>query len=279
MSTPGVLFRNEMIKTTKRPATTVTTGLFVVLMCMIAGSAFYEALIRPARGPFALPVSWPSLIEEPGVPSAFFAAILLILLVTSEFSWRTARQNVIDGLTKDQWFAGKLVLFAVVCLSYFALHLLVVGSVAAYGSYETAGGLKVLARSTDVQMMGADLLMVGGLCSVAFFAAFATRSAGPAMALFFFYLAFGERLIGLVLQQIGGSAKAAIAFLPMKLYTEIPEAVRWDPASLEKAIAAAAKNNRPPPDLSNTHALVWVGLAELVVFIAAAYLVYRRRDL
>jgi len=278
MSTLGATLRNEMIKTTKRPAAAVTTGLFVFLLCMITGSAFYQALQDPDKVSFVLPTAWPGLLDDPGVPSAFFVAILLILLVDSEFSWRTARQNVIDGLTKEGWFGGKLMLYGVVCLAFVALHLLVTGAVAAYGSYAIAGGIPALARSSDLQMMGADLLMVAGLGSLAMLAAFAVRSAGPAMGLFFFYVAFGEKLIGLALSRLGGAA-ATIAFLPMKLFTSVAEPARWDPAAFQKAVAAAAKHGRPPPDFSDTTTLAWVGLAEIVVFLALAFLIYRRRDL
>ncbi|HKK08093.1 MAG TPA: hypothetical protein VKA44_04345 [Gemmatimonadota bacterium] len=278
MSTVGAMFRNEMIKTTRRPATAVTTGLFVFLLCMITGSSFYQALVKGDGASFVLPTGWPGLLDDPGIPSAFFAAVLIILLVDSEFSWRTARQNVIDGLTKESWFGGKLMLFAAVCLSYFALHLLVTGTVAAYGSYVIAGGVGTLARASDLRMMGADLLMVVGLGSVAMLAAFAVRSAGPAMGLFFFYLAFGERLIGLVLSRLGAAA-AVIPFMPMKLFSSLPEPARWDPAAFQKAVESAAKHGHPPPDFSDTTTLAWVGLAEIVVFLALAFLLYRRRDL
>jgi ABC-type transport system involved in multi-copper enzyme maturation permease subunit len=279
MRTAAVLFRNEVLKATKRPATIVTLGLFAFILCMIAGSSYYQALLHPERGGFILPTAWPGLLDDPGVPSAFFAAILLILLVDSEFSWRTARQNVIDGLSKAQWFGGKLVLFALVCLGCVGLHLLVTGSVAAWGSFHIAGGIPALVRGSDLRMMGADLLMVTGLGSVAMLAAFAARSAGPAMALFFFYVALGERMLALVLSRVGGAVAGAIAFLPMRLFTSLPEPARWDPAALQKAVAAAAKHGRPPPDFSDTTLLVWVGIAEIVVLLTAAFLVYRRRDL
>ncbi len=278
MSTVGTLLRNEMIKTTKRPATVVTLGLFAFVLCMIAGSSYYQALVHPDRGTFVLPTGWPGLLDDPGVPSAFFAAILVILLVDSEFSWRTARQNVIDGLTKEQWFGGKLMLFAAVCLSCFALHLLVTGTVAAYGSLHIAGGIGTLARGSDLRMMGADLLMVTGLGSIALLAAFAARNSGPAMALFFFYLALGEKLLGLVLSRLG-TAASAIPFLPMKLFTSVVEPARWDPAAFQKAVAAAAKHGNPPPAFSDTRLLVWIGIAEIALFLTAAFLVYRRRDL
>jgi hypothetical protein len=279
MRTVGALFRNEMIKTTRRPATAVTLGLFTFVLCMIAGSSFYQALVHPDRASFVLPTAWPGLLDDPGVPSAFFAAILIILLVDSEFSWRTARQNVIDGLTKEGWFGGKLMLFAAVCLGFFALHLLVTGTVAAYGSFHIAGGIRTLARGSDLRMMGADLLMVSGLGSVAMLAAFATRSSGPAMGLFFFYVALGEKLLGLVLSQIGGAAASVIPFLPMKLFTSVEEPARWDPAALQRALEAAAKHGRPAPDFGNTTLLVWIAVAEIVVFLALTFLVYRRRDL
>lgn len=42
--------------------------------------------------------------------------ILFIILITNEFTFRTARQNIIDGLSKADFLAGKLLLILLIAL-------------------------------------------------------------------------------------------------------------------------------------------------------------------
>ena len=68
-----------------------------------------------------------------------FAAVLVILLVAAEFGWRTARQNVIDGLSKTQWFAAKVLLLPLLTALFLALRVLVGGTLALAGTDLSAG--------------------------------------------------------------------------------------------------------------------------------------------
>ncbi len=273
--TLGVLARNETLKTRKRPAAMVTAGLFTAMLGIMMFETIREHAKHPERLPLALPTAWSDLINDPAVPAAFFAAILLILLVSSEFSWRTARQNVIDGLSKDQWFGGKLMLWAMVVVGFFALHISVVGG----ATIATGGVTGPIVRVGDAQLMGAELLAIGGVTSLGFFVAFLARSSGPAMAILFFYLAVLEQLLGAGLRHLGGAWAKAAGFLPMRLFSELIEPARYDAAAYEKMVATLTKANRPIPALDDTGLLAAVATAEIVFFLMLAYLVYRRRDL
>jgi hypothetical protein len=55
--------------------------------------------------------------------ASIFGVVLIVLMVCNEFGWKTSRQNIIDGLSKPQWFAGKALLIptvAVHCISQFS---------------------------------------------------------------------------------------------------------------------------------------------------------------
>jgi hypothetical protein len=54
---------------------------------------------------------------------SLFTGVLMILLFAPEFSWRTARQNVIDGLSKERFYAGKVILLARLVLILMATTL------------------------------------------------------------------------------------------------------------------------------------------------------------
>ncbi len=273
--TIGVLTRNETLKTVKRPAAMVTVGLFATITALSLFSTVRQHARHPELGAFALPTAWPDLVHEPSVPAGFFSAILLILLVAGEFSWRTARQNVIDGLSKDQWFGGKLLLYLMLVVTFFLLPI-ALGGATALGVGGAAGPV---VRAGDLRLMGADLLLVAGFSAMGFFAAFLARSAGPAMGVLFFYVAVAEQLARAGLGRLGGAWADATKFLPVNLFTDLIEPARYDPASYQRLVAQLAKMNRPAPVYGDSGVLAAVGVAETLLLLALAYVLYRRRDL
>jgi hypothetical protein len=55
------------------------------------------------------------------------------MLVTSEFTWRTARQNVIDGLSKEQFFAAKWLMTMMVTIAFIIVPFAVGTGTTIYG--------------------------------------------------------------------------------------------------------------------------------------------------
>jgi ABC-2 type transport system permease protein len=272
----SILLRNELLKTTRRPGARVVLGVFTAMLAIAFVETLTHALRNPGSTPFSFPRAWLEIAGDPAVPAAFCAAIVLILLVDSEFSWRTARQNVIDGLSKEQWFGGKLMLYVVLCLGFFFTQVLVGAAIAAWGTH-VQGATGPFIRGTDMQLLGADLLCIGGLGALAFLVAFLTRSAGPSMAAFFFYLAL-ERPLGAGLHRLGVS-ETVVRLMPMNLFTEVVRPERYDAEAYGRMVAELTKNHRPIPTMLGTHLLVAVGLAEIALFLALAFVVYQRRDL
>lgn len=78
----------------------------------------------PAISLYNFPEIWHNLSFLAG--SRFFLmfpALVIILLVTNEYTFRTIRQNIIDGLSRTEFFLGKLylVIFIALILSVFLL--------------------------------------------------------------------------------------------------------------------------------------------------------------
>ena len=89
----GILARNEVIKARGRTAFWVAFGGFTALMSLIFGGMFFSSLKDPKQT-FTLPSAWGEIIGGPGVLASFFASMMLILLVSNEFSWQAiARQK------------------------------------------------------------------------------------------------------------------------------------------------------------------------------------------
>lgn len=265
------LVRNETIKTTRRPAFWVSALAFMGIVAIV----MLERQTDDA-GPAGFPRIWSGLIGEIGPLAPFFAAILVILLVTSEFSFRTARQNVIDGLSKNAWFGGKLLLVPAIAAGFVALML----SVAAIGA--TVGGVDgAFVRAVDLAVIGGYATGVVMLVAGAFMSAMLVRGSGSAMAVFFFYITLLERLIVMAVGRFSPEARPALEFAPFNLFTKLIDPEVYDRSLVAARAASAAAANQPfeAPELMDPAALLAAGGLWTVVFVAVAFAVFRRRDL
>src|SRR3970040_892326 len=100
------LYKIELFKMVKRLAFWVTLIFFATLTAFFFGSEFYNSRQYTAGNwYFSFPSAWPMVLSEGSQMVGIFTAALAALLIASEFDWRTSRQNIIDGLSKGQWFA------------------------------------------------------------------------------------------------------------------------------------------------------------------------------
>ncbi len=259
-----VLARNEFIKTRRRVAFWVAFGGFGGLLTLVFMGMHVQGVVRPDRA-FALPGAWNEIIGGPGVMSAFFGSMALVLLVASEFTWRTARQNVIDGLSKEEFFAAKLLLVPVVGIAFFVAMLLIGGGIALSG---TPGAGETLVRGADLRYMGGALVGLFGWIALAFLLAMTIRSSGPAIGVFFLYFLV-EQIVGQLIARIGPTAAMVTRYFPVAVFNAL-----WRPQSYS---AVRTIPIGPPPIGAAT--LMAVGAAYVALFVLAAFVLYRRRDL
>ncbi len=257
-----VLARNEFIKTRRRVAFWVALGGFAGLLVLVFGGMHYQGLQRPDH-PFALPGAWTEILGGPGPLSAFFASMALVLLVASEFTWRTARQNVIDGLSKEEFFAAKVLLLPVVGIAFFAALLLIGGGIALSGSHGEA-----LVRGADARFMGGALIGLFGWIALAFLLATTIRSSGPAIGVFFLYFLV-EQVVGQLIARIGPAWATVTRHLPAAVFKAL-----WQPQSY----SAVRRFPGGPPPIEAAR-LMYTGAAYVALFLLAAFILYRRRDL
>ena len=271
----GVLVRSESIKTFRRPAFAVTVAALVALLLLVFGALHARAAIGGGAGSPGLPDAWATMLDLADLPGVF-AAILIILLVASEFSWRTARQNVIDGLTKGEFFAAKLCLVPAVGLGLY-LALVAIGVMFALPGM---GGHHVgaLVRPVDAMQMGGAALECLGMATIGFFCGIVIQSPGPATGVFFLYVVV-DQLLEAVLQHAGGVAGAVGSSLPWGIFTRLGKRVQYDPGAVAAAMGRAAPTG--PVHVATGSTTVLVGLAALyiLVIVSLSYLSFRKRDL
>lgn len=273
----ATLFRNEMLKMFKRLSFWVTFGLFSFIVVVQFGEQLYGARKNPDDS-FALPAAWENVLGEGAIIAIIFGCVLLVLLIANEFSWRTARQNVIDGLSKEQWFAGKMMLMPILALLLLGELFLVGGGLAFLGTdLSTASG--PLMTGAQWAAIGGHFLAFLGVGSMAFVAALAIRSTGPAMAVWFFYIGFGEQLLGGILGRLGEWLRPALRFLPFHVFTSLTEYLQYDPVAYRRAVEAAAANDGRPPEIPATGEMILAALLWMAALILLSFLWFRKRDL
>jgi ABC-2 type transport system permease protein len=272
-----VLVKNEILKTVKRLAFWVTYGSFTTIMTINFVQSFMRAQSDPER-PFALPDAWAGIIAGDSEVALIFGSVILLLLISSEFSWRTARQNVIDGLSKEQFFLAKLCLIPMIGLLFVVTQTSIGGVLALLGT-DLPDATGPLVSRVHLSALSGFALASLGYGSLALFSALAVRNSGPALALWFFYVALIERLLSSALVALNDGLRPIVAFLPINTFNQLIEYFQYDPAALQRAVQRALENNRPVPEIWSMRVLVLTASLWILAIVTGAFLWFRKRDL
>ena len=269
-----VIYKNELIKAVKRLATWVAFLFFSFILFVEFGSSFFQARGDDDRY-FGLPEEWPEIIASDGQIQSIFAAVIVILLVASEFQWRTSRQNVIDGLSKDQWFVGKLLLVPTVGLFLYGWRIMLAGFFAWLGTDPVVSTEPMLSA---VHFEAATSVSIGVLVfvSLAFFLAMTVRSGGPAMGLFLVFL-FIEQIFMAIFMRLEWEMAARL--MPFNVAGAFFRWIQYDSAAFDAAVQRAVDAERSVPEIWDPALLYSAGLGWIAVFLLGSYLWYRKSDL
>ena len=273
----GILLRNEWFKARRRPAFYITLGFFAFVTLMENGDSFLRAR-RDADFTFGLPEAWSSVFSSDSVLVLFFGSIAMIMLVSSEFTWRTARQNVIDGLSKTQWFWGKVMLLPLLGLLLLLVKLVIGGGAALLGT-DVAGASGPVFPLSVLQASGALLLAFFSIGGMALLFALAIRNSGPAMAVWFFWVAMGEQLVPQLLGRAFPALRPALGLLPFNVAQQVMRFASYDAPAYERLAARALAADEAVPELPNLSLALGVNAGWALLFLIASYVFFRRRDL
>ena len=138
--------------------------------------------------PFEFPETWHSVAYF----SSFFIllpAILVIMLVTNEYNFRTHRQNIIDGWSRQQYITSKLfdvlIVSVIVTLVYIAVSIFL-------GIYVDNGTM--YSWKQQLQYIPLFLLQTFSQLSIAFLMGYLIKKAFIALGLFLFYYMIIENI-------------------------------------------------------------------------------------
>lgn len=195
-----------------------------------------------------------------------FPAIVVIILITNEFTNKTIRQNVITGMSKSEFLAGKLELILVFSLVMTVFVL--IGTIIL--------GISNTADITAAMIFEKSLFIIGYFITVISFLVFALlfgflfRNTGMAIALFTLYTLIAEPILyyflksPLVFENNISRYLPANAILSITEYPSIPVLKTIFGINLQDTVTMAG---------------IGVPLAYTAVVVGIVFLILNRKDL
>ncbi|MBC9913560.1 ABC transporter permease [Chitinophaga varians] len=181
--------------------------MLLVAVIMIPAGNYVPANVMSSReldqaakmlgqSPFGFPVVWQTVANISSYMTALYG-LMLIILVTNEYTFRTNRQNIIDGWERRQFVYAKLI------------WVLVLSTVAFLVAVLTATVLGFVYGSNTFSLEGFSYLWYYWLqlvleLSLALLLAVLMKRAGFAMAIFLGYIMMLEQTLVLLLKKYLG---------------------------------------------------------------------------
>ena len=166
-------------------------------------------LIKMAVGnPFAFPEAWQTAAYFSSW-FVFIPAVVVIMFISNEYTYRTHRQNIIDGWGRGQFVTSKLIDVLIVSLLITLLYL-VVTLVTGFSNLADGTG----DNWSKSYFIGLFALQTFAQLSIAFLIGFLVRKAFMALGIFIFYFLILENiLVGLFRVKV----KDIGAYLPFEI--------------------------------------------------------------
>jgi ABC-2 type transport system permease protein len=193
----------------------------------------------------------------------FIPAVVVIMFITNEYTFKTHRQNIIDGWSRGQFISSKLIDVIIVSLIITALYL-AVSLVAGFANHTR------LIRDTwgSSYFIGLFALQTFAQLSIAFLIGFLVRKAFIALGIFLFYYFIFEPIVVGLLRVYG---KDMGRYMPM----EISDRMIPVPGFLGKF--QTKESYQKALDAIQQHVLLTVAITAVIWLIC--YRINSRKDL
>ena len=181
------LMKIEWMKLKSYPTFWILIGLFVSLF-LLANYGQYKSFVSLGSGPMNLvssSYSFPQVWDNVGFTYSWFViflSVFVIISVSNEFTFRTGRQHVIDGLERLDYLHAKMILILIISIMstvFFALVSLLFGLI--------GGGGNPLPHAERILYV---LIFTINYLSFVALLAFLMKRSGLAIILFLAYLIF-----------------------------------------------------------------------------------------
>lgn len=139
--------------------------------------------------PFTFPEVWHTVAYSSSL-FVFIPAVMIIMFITNEYSFKTHRQNIIDGWSRNQFMSSKLIDVGIITLIIAVMYFLVcfvTGTISQERLIKDTWG--------QVHYVGLFALQTFSQLSIAFLTGFLVRKAFLALGVFLFYFIVLENII------------------------------------------------------------------------------------
>lgn len=271
------LIKIEWLKIKKYPAFWWMLGI-VTLTYPGTNAMFYYGYIQSTTGkemannmaklllgnPFAFPETWHTVAFMSSV-FIIIPSILVIMLVTNEYNYKTHRQNIIDGWSRNQFVLSKLSDVLIISLVSTLMYIIVSAS---FGIYADPDNINRWAE--QLQYIPLFLIQTFAQLSIAFLVGFLIKKAFIALGVFLFY--------DLILEKIAvGYARFKFndigRFLPLEISNRI---IPWP--SFTNHFGKGAKDWYEKSVAAIPEFLIYTFILTAAIWVFCFYL-HKRRDL
>lgn len=275
------LLKIELHKLRYNRAAKVISIIYFVLITFIALIASIEfdlggVNFRVAdQGIFNFPYIWHFNTYVAAILKLFLA-IVIVSMVSNEYSYRTLKQNLIDGLSKKEFVLSKfltVLLFAAISTVFIFLVSLILGLM--FSDYNEIGVIL-----SDLQYIGAYFLKLVAFFSLCLFLGILVKRSAFALGFLIVLQIFEWLIYGLMKWQIfrdSDIADQVSRIFPLNAMANLIK----EPFSRLGVIQSAA--TQLGEDFSKTYEVgylnILIVLAWTALFIYWSYAILKRRDL
>ncbi|MDA8931897.1 ABC transporter permease subunit [Flavobacteriaceae bacterium] len=274
------LLQIELIKLwNNRASKTLIYGYFILLtgIALIAAIKFDIGPIKfhlAEQGIFNFPYIW-HFNTFVAALLKIFLAIIIVSMMSNEYTYKTIKQNLIDGLSKKEFIASKfltVVLFSIVSNVFVAVISLILGSI--YSDY-TEWGIVF----TDLRFLVAYFIKLVGFFSFCLFIGILVKRSAFALGFLILWQMFEGFTRGMIRWKLfdGETTDAIMGFFPLNAMFNVLK----EPFSRLSAVQSVANQIGEEIALDYGTSLLDMGivLAWTAIFIWGSYRILKKRDL
>jgi len=274
------LLQIELIKLwNNRASKTLIYGYFILLtgIALIAAIKFDIGPIKfhlAEQGIFNFPYIW-HFNTFVAALLKIFLAIIIVSMMSNEYTYKTIKQNLIDGLSKKEFIASKfltVVLFSIVSTVFVAVISLILGSI--YSDY-TEWGIVF----TDLRFLVAYFIKLVGFFSFCLFIGILVKRSAFALGFLILWQMFEGFTRGMIRWKLfdGETTDAIMGFFPLNAMFNVLK----EPFSRLSAVQSIANQIGEEIALDYGTSLLDMGivLAWTAIFIWGSYRILKKRDL
>ncbi|MEJ6624208.1 MAG: ABC transporter permease subunit [Flavobacteriaceae bacterium] len=274
------LLQIELIKLWNNRASKVLIFGYFILLSSIALVAAIKFDIGPIKfhlaeqGIFNFPYIWhfntfiAALLK-------IFLAIIIVSMMANEYTYKTIKQNLIDGLSKKEFIASKfltVVFFSLISTLFVCIISMILGTV--YSDYTEIGIVL-----TDLRFLIAYFIKLIGFFSFCLFAGVLVKRSAFALGFLILWQMFEGFIRGVIRWKLfdGETTDAIMGFFPLNAMFNVLK----EPFSRLSAVQSVANQIGEKVSLNYQTTLLEMAIVIIwtAVFVWGSYAIVKNRDL